>query len=83
MESLAHMSGFDVHLLGESDIIVQDLCSRLGWDLGLNEKQASKEELNSVYVEPHIYLYKGSMNGIVSSSEDDHENSSIDENDEE
>ena len=32
MESLSHMSRFDVHLIGYSDIVTQALSRALGWD---------------------------------------------------
>ncbi|KAI9096216.1 DHS-like NAD/FAD-binding domain-containing protein [Phlyctochytrium arcticum] len=33
LESLPHMAGFDVHLLGYCDAICKKLCELLGWDL--------------------------------------------------
>jgi hypothetical protein len=33
MEALPHMSGFDVQLLGDCDVVVAELCRLLGWDL--------------------------------------------------
>lgn len=36
-ESLKHVT-FDVELLGDCDVIIKELCNRLGWDLSPNEE---------------------------------------------
>ena len=41
MESLAHMNGFDVQLLGKCDVIVAELCKKLGWDLDVSSRSSS------------------------------------------
>ena len=57
LESLPHMSNFDVQLLGDCDEIVGYLCRRLGWDLPVPNGGWSKEtrvvENWSNFIEPN------------------------------
>ncbi|TPX51198.1 hypothetical protein SeLEV6574_g00429 [Synchytrium endobioticum] len=67
LESLPHMSGFDVQLLGDCDEIVKYLCTRLGWELP-EPRGWSKEtrvlDKWSEFVEPNKYVFGKAFFGI-------------------
>lgn len=56
---VVHMGQFDVQLLGESDIIVQELCRRLGWNL--RHADTTTDPIECDFVEPNVYLFKGAI----------------------
>ena len=45
-ELLTHVPGFDVRLLGYSDVIIATLCHKLGWDDVLGQKDPSPQGEN-------------------------------------
>lgn len=56
MESLPHMQGFDIHLLGYCDVVTAELCRMLKWDL-VHDKIAGGNtlaELPEVFFEETI-----------------------------
>ena len=95
MESLPHMNGFDIQLLGKCDLIVTELCRLLQWDLrheqipgGSSLAPRSEEPPIHAGSEPHKYLFEGGVEKFVylsSSEEEDDEsvNSFVDSVDEE
>jgi hypothetical protein len=51
------MENFDVCLLGDCDIIVSAICKALQWEL--DEEKIPDNELESTFIEPNTYLFKG------------------------
>lgn len=73
MESLPHMGGFDVHLLGKCDVIVQSLCQMLGWSFNIPHGHSISKQLEYQHVSPNVYLFDGAK--IYESSSQDSESS--------
>ena len=80
-ETLGHLeSHFDIHLLGDSDVVVEELCHRLDWHFA-DELFKTKE---NQFKEPHHFIFEnGRMDvdsaGEPSASEKDMNSSAADE----
>jgi hypothetical protein len=79
---IRHME-FDIQLLGDCDVIVPELCRRLGWRLE-HEKLVGghsdhlKEGEPFHFISPNVYLFKGA----VLDEEDEYDGDDDDDDDE-
>ncbi|KAJ3366791.1 NAD-dependent protein deacetylase sirtuin-1 [Allomyces javanicus] len=77
---LAHH--FDVHLLGNADTVVMELCRRAGWTLPhpVAQEAGARKPAEVEFHEPNIYLFEG---GILASQWSDAESDAESGDDEE
>jgi hypothetical protein len=81
MESLPHMEGFDIHLIGYSDVVTQALVHKLGWKFPQDALVQQNPETNLDYQagsSPWKWMFAGAMEQPHQHSEESSEEEASD-----